>query len=65
MNPGHFPFDKELIAEMKKEIYQAGGLALNCRSPVFATDLQQYTGRSLYVAGKRYGVKAKLRPWRN
>ena len=28
MNPGHFPFDKELIAEMKKEIYQAGGLAL-------------------------------------
>ncbi len=28
MNPGHFPFDKELIAEMKEEIYQAGGLAL-------------------------------------
>ncbi len=28
MNPGHFPFDRELIAEMKKEIYDAGGLAL-------------------------------------
>lgn len=28
MNPGHFPFDKELIAAMKEEIYQAGGLAL-------------------------------------
>ena len=28
MNPGHFPFDKELIAEMKEEIYKAGGLAL-------------------------------------
>lgn len=28
MNPGHFPFDKQLIAEMKEEIYAAGGLAL-------------------------------------
>ncbi len=28
MNPGHFPFDKALIAEMKEEIYAAGGLAL-------------------------------------
>lgn len=28
MNPGHFPFDKQLIAEMKQEIYAAGGLAL-------------------------------------
>lgn len=28
MNPGHFPFDKRLIAEMKAEIYAAGGLAL-------------------------------------
>lgn len=28
MNPGHFPFDKQLIAEMKDEIYKAGGLAL-------------------------------------
>ena len=28
MNPGHFPFDKELIQEMKDEIYAAGGLAL-------------------------------------
>ncbi len=28
MNPGHFPFDKALIAEMKEEIYKAGGLAL-------------------------------------
>lgn len=28
MNPGHFPFDKQLIAEMKEEIYKAGGLAL-------------------------------------
>lgn len=28
MNPGHFPFDKNLIAEMKEEIYKAGGLAL-------------------------------------
>lgn len=28
MNPGHFPFDKQLIAEMKEEIYNAGGLAL-------------------------------------
>lgn len=28
MNPGHFPFDKQVIAEMKEEIYAAGGLAL-------------------------------------
>lgn len=28
MNPGHFPFDKQLIAEIKEEIYKAGGLAL-------------------------------------
>lgn len=28
MNPGHFPFDKRLIAEMKEEIYAQGGLAL-------------------------------------
>lgn len=28
MNPGHFPFDKALIAEMKEEIYKEGGLAL-------------------------------------
>jgi len=28
MNPGHFPFDKGLIREMKDEIYAAGGLAL-------------------------------------
>lgn len=28
MNPGHFPFDKTLIQEIKDEIYQAGGLAL-------------------------------------
>lgn len=28
MNPGHYPFDKELISEMKAEIYAAGGLAL-------------------------------------
>ncbi len=28
MNPGHFPFDKGVIAEMKEEIYKAGGLAL-------------------------------------
>ncbi|MCI9146819.1 MAG: dihydroxy-acid dehydratase [Hungatella sp.] len=28
MNPGHYPFDKELIQEMKDEIYSAGGLAL-------------------------------------
>lgn len=28
MNPGHFPFDKALIAEMKEEIYALGGLAL-------------------------------------
>ena len=28
MNPGHFSFDKQLIAEMKDEIYKAGGLAL-------------------------------------
>ena len=28
MNPGHFPFDKAVIAEMKEEIYAAGGLAL-------------------------------------
>ena len=28
MNPGHFPFGKDLIAEMKEEIYAAGGLAL-------------------------------------
>lgn len=28
MNPGHFPFDKTLIAEMKEEIYARGGLAL-------------------------------------
>lgn len=28
MNPGHFPFDKMVIQEMKDEIYKAGGLAL-------------------------------------
>ena len=28
MNPGHYPFDKQLIREMKDEIYAAGGLAL-------------------------------------
>ena len=28
MNPGHFPFGKDLIAEMKEEIYAAGGFAL-------------------------------------
>ena len=28
MNPGHFPFDKELVRELKEEIYGAGGLAL-------------------------------------
>ena len=28
MNPGHYPFDKTVIQEMKEEIYQAGGLAL-------------------------------------
>ena len=28
MNPGHFPFDKTVIQEMKDEIYKAGGLAL-------------------------------------
>ena len=28
MNPGHFPFDKTVIQEMKDEMYKAGGLAL-------------------------------------
>lgn len=28
MKPGHFPFDKTVIQEMKDEIYKAGGLAL-------------------------------------
>ncbi len=28
MNPGHFPFDRNLIQEMKEEIYKAGGLGL-------------------------------------
>ena len=28
MNPGHFPFDKTVIQEMKDDIYKAGGLAL-------------------------------------
>ncbi len=28
MNPGHFPFDKDLIRQLKEEIYAAGGLAL-------------------------------------
>ena len=28
MNPGHFPFDKTVIQEMKDEIYKAGGLVL-------------------------------------
>lgn len=28
MNPGHFPFDKELVRELKEEVYAAGGLAL-------------------------------------
>lgn len=28
MNPGHFPFDKKLIAELKEEIYKQGGLGL-------------------------------------
>ena len=28
MNPGHYPFDKGLIQQLKDEIYAAGGLAL-------------------------------------
>lgn len=28
MNPGHYPFDKDLIRQLKEEIYAAGGLAL-------------------------------------
>ena len=28
MNPGHYPFGKGLIAQLKEEIYAAGGLAL-------------------------------------
>ncbi len=28
MNPGHFPFDKSVIQEMKEEIEKAGGLAV-------------------------------------
>ena len=28
MNPGHFPFDKDLIQEIKDEIYSLGGIAL-------------------------------------
>ena len=36
MNPGHFPF-KDVIAEMKEEIYRAGGLALELPITVSAT----------------------------
>ena len=28
MNPGHFPFDKTVIQEMKDEIYKAGRLCI-------------------------------------
>ncbi len=28
MNPGHFPFDHDLILEMKEEVYKAGGIGL-------------------------------------
>ena len=56
MNPGHFPFDKELIAEMKNlSGWRIGFGIADLR--YLRRDLQQYTGRSLYVAGKRYGVK--------
>ena len=45
MNPGHFPFDKTVIQEMKDEIYKAGGLALEL--PVSVTGsapIHQETG---------------------
>ena len=49
MNPGHFPFDKTVIQEMKDEIYKAGGLALElpvtgiCDGICSNTPLDRYT----------------------
>ena len=66
MNPGHFPFDKELIAEMKKEIYQAGGLALELPIlPVFATGFAAIHREIVIRCRQEIWCQAKLRPWRN
>ncbi len=47
MNPGHFPFDKTVIQEMKDEIYKAGGLLSNFLLQVSVTGsapIHQETG---------------------
>lgn len=53
MNPGHFPFDKELMREMKEEIYAAGGLALEL--PISGV----CDGICSNTAGDRYTLPAR------
>lgn len=53
MNPGHFPFDKTVIQEMKDEIYKAGGLALEL--PVTGI----CDGISSNTPGDRYTLPAR------
>lgn len=53
MNPGHFPFDKTVIQEMKDEIYKAGGLALEL--PVTGI----YDGICSNTPGDRYTLPAR------
>ena len=68
MNPGHFPF-KDVIAEMKEEIYRAGGLALElpitgicdgiCRT---SEHLKKATGRrNVLVRGNRKDIQKCFR----
>ena len=64
MTPGHFPFDKQVIAEMKEEIYAAGGLALEL--PVTGI----CDGMCSNTPGDRYTLPAtwcpgRWRPWRS
>lgn len=51
MNPGHYPFDKALIAEMKEEIYKLGrsgaGIA---HQRHLRRHLQQHPRRPLHSA---------------
>ena len=53
MSPGHFPFDKELMREMKEEIYAAGGLALEL--PISGV----CDGICSNTAGDRYTLPAR------
>ena len=53
MNPGHFPFDKELMREMKEVIYAAGGLALEL--PISGV----CDGICSNTAGDRYTLPAR------